>query len=159
MSPLRRASFLAILAVVIAVPVGTAQAAAPHARAFCAPVRATGVGQDLGGGRTQATISSHGIVVGRTNASFMLGQVVGTSAPFSGPIDFTSALGTLTAQVAGSFDVASGAFHATSTSITGKGLLRGVSGSVTLAGVEDFATLAFTETITGRLCVSPSRDR
>ena len=138
-------------------PVGSAQGAVSHPRAICVPVRATGAGQDLGGGRTQATISSHGIVVGRTNASFALGQIAGTSAPFSGPIVFTSALGTLTAQVVGSFDVASGAFHATSTSIAGTGLLRGVSGSVTLAGVEDFATLTFTETITGRLCVSPSR--
>ena len=145
------------MALVVAVAASTAQGAVPHARAICAPVRATGVGQDLGGGRTQATISSHGIVVGRTNASFTLGQVVGTSAPFSGPIDFTSALGTLTAQVAGSFDVASGTFHATSTSIAGSGLLRGVGGSVTLAGAEDFATLTFTETITGRLCVNPRR--
>lgn len=53
--------------------------------------------------------------------------------------------------------MASGTFHATSTSIAGSGLLRGVSGSVTLAGAEDFATLTFTETITGRLCVSPRR--
>ena len=53
--------------------------------------------------------------------------------------------------------MASGAFHAASTSVAGSGLLRGVGGSVTLAGVEDFATLTFTETITGRLCVAPSR--
>jgi hypothetical protein len=49
--------------------------------------------------------------------------------------------------------VASGAFRASSTSLTGSGLLRGVSGSVTLEGLEDFATLRFTETITGRLCL------
>ena len=145
------------MALVVALPVGTAQGAASHARAFCAPVRATGVGQDLGGGRTQATISGHGVVIGRTNASFTLGPVAGTSAPFSGPITFASALGTLTAQVVGTFDVASGAFQATSTSIAGTGFLRGVTGSVTLAGVEDFASLTFTETITGRLCVGRSR--
>ena len=39
------------------------------------------------------------------------------------------------------------------TSLTGTGLLRGVSGSVTLQGLDDFATLRFTETITGRLCL------
>jgi hypothetical protein len=33
------------------------------------------------------------------------------------------------------------------------GLLRGASGSVTLQGLEEFATLRFTETITGRLCL------
>jgi hypothetical protein len=97
------------------------------------------------------------LVVGRTNASFTINQVVGTTASFTGPIVFTSPAGTLTAQVAGTFDVASGAFRATSTSIAGTGLLRGVTGSATLVGLEDFATLRFTETITGRLCFSRLR--
>jgi hypothetical protein len=153
MSSLRRCSLLAVLAVVVALPAGTAQGAAPRTGAICLPIRATGVGQDLGGGKTQATVSSHGLVVGRTNASFTINQVVGTTASFTGPIAFTSAPGTLTAQVAGTFDVASGAFRATSTSIAGTGLLRAVSGSVTLAGLEDLATGSFTETITGRLCI------
>ena len=91
--------------------------------------------------------------MGRTAAAFKIDQVIGSTASFTGPIDFTNALGTLTAQVAGTFDVASGAFRATSTSLTCTGLLRGVSGSVTLEGLEDFATLRFTETITGRLCL------
>ncbi len=153
MSLLRRGSLLALLAVVAALPAGTAQAATSRARTICVPVRATGVGEDLGGGRTQATIFSHGLVVGHTSAAFSTDPVVGTTAAFTGPIVFTSALGTLTAQVAGTFDVASGAFRATSTSLTGTGLLRAVGGSVTLAGLEDFATLRFTETITGRLCL------
>lgn len=157
MSLVRKGSLLAVLAVVVTLPVATAQAAAPHTRALCVPVHATGVGQDLGGGKTQATISSHGVVVGHTNAAFTINQVVGTTASFTGPIVFTSALGTLTAQVAGTFDVASGAFGATSTSITGTGLLRRVSGSVNLAGLEDLATFSFTEAITGRLCLSTRR--
>jgi hypothetical protein len=152
-SLVRRCSLLVVLAGVVALQAGAARGAAPRAAAICFPVHATGVGQDLGGGRTQATISSHGLVVGRTNASFAINRVVGTTASFTGPIVFTSALGTLTAQVAGTFDVASGAFGATSTSITGTGLLRGVSGSVNLAGLEDLATFGFTETITGRLCL------
>lgn len=114
--------------------------------------RSTRGGQGLGG-RTQATISSHGLAVGHTAAAFTINQAVRTTASFTGPIDFTNALGTLTAQVAGTFDVASGAFRATSTSLTGTGLLWGISGSVTLEGLEDFATLRFTETITGRLCL------
>ena len=157
MSLIRRGSLLAVLAAVAALPAASAQAAPPRAHAICVPIRATGVGQDLGGGQTQATISSHGVVIGHTNASFTINQVVGTTASFTGPIVFTSAPGTLTAQVAGTFDVASGAFRATSTSIAGTGLLRGVTGSVTLAGLEDLSTFAFTETITGRLCVSPPR--
>jgi hypothetical protein len=152
-SLVRRYLLLVVLAGVVALPAGTAQGAAPRSAAICFPVHATGVGQDLGGGRTRATITSHGIVVGRTNASFTINQVVGTTASFTGPIVFTSAVGTLTAQVAGTFDVASGAFRATSTSISGTGLLRGVSGSVNLAGLEDLATFSFTETITGRLCL------
>jgi hypothetical protein len=155
-SLLRKGSLFALPAVVVALPVATAQAATPRTprtHAICVPVRATGVGQDLGGGRTQATISRHGLVVGHTTAAFTINQVVGTTASFTGPIVFTNGLGTLTAQVAGTFDVASGAFRATSTSLTGTGLLRGVSGSVTLEGLQDFATLRFTETITGRLCI------
>jgi hypothetical protein len=152
-SLLRRGSLLAVLAVVVALPVGTAEGSTARTGAICLPVRATGVGQDLGEGKTQATISSHGHVIGQTNASFKINEVIGTTASFTGPIDFTSPLGTLTAQVAGTFDVATGAFRATSTSVTGTRLFRGVSGSVTVAGVEDFATLGFTETITGRLCL------
>ena len=49
--------------------------------------------------------------------------------------------------------MASGAFRATSTSLRGTGLLHRVIGSVTLQGLEDFATLRFTETITGGLCL------
>jgi hypothetical protein len=150
---LRRGSLFALLVVVVGLPVATAQGATPRTKAICVPVRATGVGQDLGGGKTQATISRHGLVVGDTMAAFTIYQVVGTTASFTGPIVFTNALGTLTAQVAGTFDVASGAFRATSTSLTGTGLLHRVSGSVTLQGLEDFGTLRFTETITGRLCL------
>jgi hypothetical protein len=153
MSQLRRGSLLAVLAVVVALPVGMAEGATARTAAICLPVRATGVGQDLGNGKTQATVSSHGHVIGRTNASFTINQVIGTKASFTGPIVFTSPLGSLTAQVAGTFDVAAGAFRATSTSITGTGLLREASGTVTVAGVEDLATLGFTETITGRLCL------
>jgi hypothetical protein len=152
-SVLRRGSLFALLVVVVALPVATAQGATPRTKAIRVPVRATGVGQDLGGGKTHATISSHGLVVGHTSAVFTIHQVVGTRAASTGPIVFTNTLGTLTAQVAGTFDVASGSFRATSTSLTDTGLLRGVSGSVTLQGLEDFATLRFTETITGRLCL------
>ena len=102
---------------------------------------------------TTATISSHGIVLGHTHASFTMGPITGTSASFSGPIVFTSDLGSLTANVAGAFDVSTGAFHATSQSVTGTGLLRRVTGRVTIDGLENLSTGSFTETIAGRLCV------
>jgi hypothetical protein len=135
---------------------GAAQAKPQVARQLCVPVYASGVGQDLGNGMTEATISSHGVVLGSTHATFTPITTSPTSETFSGPIVFSSAAGTLTAQVTGSFDISgstAGTFNASSTSITGTRLLRGVSGHVTLNGNENLSTGAFTETITGRLCV------
>lgn len=122
------------------------------AEPICLPVSATGVGLDLGDGNTEATISIHGIEVGRTHASFTTTEVVGTIASFTGPIVFSSRAGTLTAHVAGTVDLETGAFQATATSITGTGLLHGITGRVTLAGHQNFATGGFTETLTGELC-------
>jgi hypothetical protein len=151
MISLRAVLVLAALAIAGALPAAAQAAPAHH---LCVPVRATGVGQDLGGGRTQATISVHHVVVGTTNASFTITGQEGAVANFNGPIVFSSRLGTLTAHVTGQFDLGAGAFKATSTSITGSGLLAAVTGRVTVAGTEDFATGSFTETITGRLCVT-----
>jgi hypothetical protein len=152
MALVRRCSLLAALTIVVTLPAGAAQGATLPAGPICLPVSATGVGQDLGGGNTQATISIHGVVVGRTNASFTTTQVVGKTASFTGPIVFSSPPGTLTAQVAGTVDLTTGAFLATSTSITGTGLLRGITGRVTLVGHESLTTGGFTETLTGQLC-------
>ena len=118
----------------------------------CVPVQATGVGQDLGGGRTTATISVHGFEVGTTTAAFTISGIDGTVASFTGPIIFTGLGGTLTAQVTGTLDVATGAFTSTSTSLAGTGIFRRVTGDLTFTGTEDLATLAFTESITGQLC-------
>ena len=154
MTALRRGLLLSIVVALATVPAGAAQAAAPdHAGAICTPVHATGVGQDLGGGKTQATISVGRIVVGQTNALFTPTPSEGATVSFTGPIVFTSAAGTLTAQVAGTLDAATGDFQATSMSIAGTGLLRALNGTVTLAGQENLSTGAFTETITGRLCI------
>jgi hypothetical protein len=133
---------------------GTAVAQArpnTHPR-LCVPIRADGVGQDLGNGMTEATISSHGVVLGHTHATFTPTTVTPTAESFTGPIVFSSRVGTLTAQVAGTFDITAGTFTATSTSIAGTGLLAPVSGTVTLDGNENLTSGAFTETITGRLC-------
>jgi hypothetical protein len=148
-----RRSLLAALAVSCAVPATDAAAAAPRrAGPVCVPILATGVGQDLGGGMTEATISAGGIAVGRTNASLTTTGVTGTKASFVGPLVFTSRAGTLAAQSTGSVDVTTGDFRTTATDLTGTGLLRGITGNVTLVGNENLTTGAFTETITGRLC-------
>ena len=76
----------------------------------------------------------------------------GTVASFTGPITFTGLGGTLTAQVAGTLDVTTGAFTSTSTSLAGTGTFRHVTGQLTFTGTEDLATGAFTESITGQLC-------
>ncbi len=46
------------------------------------------------------------------------------------------------------------ALQATLTSITGTGLLRHVTGDVSIAGVENLITGGFTEGSTGTLCLS-----
>ena len=65
----------------------------------CTKIKAIGVGQDLGEGMTTATISVHGVAVGTTGATFTITGVVDGVAWFTGPIVFTSDLGTLTAEV------------------------------------------------------------
>lgn len=150
------ASLVAALVVVGGAP--SAQAA-PQGHRVCAPVVATGIGQDLGPDaqgvlHTTATLRSGPVVLGTTYASFTPGTLAGSTLTFSGPIVFTPSVGrgTVTAQVQGSVDLATGQFTATSTSVSGTGPLAGVTGALTFAGTEDLATGAFTETVTGTLC-------
>jgi len=57
------------------------------------------------------------------------------------------------AQVRGDFDLVTGAFQASSTTITGTGLLRHVTGDVSIAGTENLTTGSFTEELIGTLCL------
>jgi hypothetical protein len=134
-------------------------AAASHP-GVCVPVQLTGAGQDLGPDgqghlRTTATVLLGGFPIATTDATFTpAGPPVDNVLSFTGPIVFTPRLGTstLTADVHGSVDVMSGAFQATSATVSGTGLLAGVSGELTFAGTENVTTQAFSETITGTLC-------
>ena len=119
----------------------------------CVPVQAIGTGQDLGDGRTTATISVGRVVVGTTSATFTITGGSGSTVTFSGPIVFANSLGTVTASVTGTLNVTTGDFVSTSSMLTGTGAYTGVSGTLTFAGHEDLATGAFTETITGSLCL------
>jgi hypothetical protein len=154
----RRCLFVLVLACAVALPAGVAEAhASRHTRALCVSVRAYGVGQDLGNGATEATITSHGVVFGMTRAMFSPTSETTTSLSFDGPIVFTpqlSSVGTLTAQVTGGFDLVAGEFHASSTRITGTGLLGHVGGHISIAGTENLTTGSFTEKLRGTLCVS-----
>jgi hypothetical protein len=123
--------------------------AAPRGPAPCVAVEATGTGQDLGGGRTTATIFAGGVAIGTTTGTFTITAVEGTVASFAGPIVLTTRVGTLTAPVTGTLDLSTGDFTSTSTQVSGTRALAGVNGSLTFRGHEHLTTGAFTETVTG----------
>lgn len=155
--PLVRAVSAAVIsaaALIVAVPISSeANPAKPPTR-ICIPVSASGVGQDLGGGRTTATISSAGVRLGTSSATFTTTGMNGPVARFAGDIVISTAIGSLTAPVTGRLDVTTGTFTSTSRTVTGSGALRWVSGTLRFHGVENLTSGAFTETITGRLCAS-----
>ena len=132
-----------------------APASAPGA-VSCHKINAKGVGQDLGGGMTTANIIGGGLLQGTTEASFVITGFSGTLASFTGTIVFTVNNATLTAGVDGTFDVVSGAFNATTSSVAGTGKLAGATGSLSFNGVEDLSDGSFTEDVTGEACVDLS---
>jgi len=143
---------LCVLAAVLTMA-GVARADRPGPGAGCKRVHATGVGQDLGGGNTRATISRGGRLNGTTSAHF---DITGGAPPvlsIAGTIVLTTKHGTLTVNVEGTFNVATGEFSATGPIAGGTEKLAGATGTLTFSGVQDLATGAFTETITGTLCL------
>jgi hypothetical protein len=124
----------------------------------CQPVHGRGVGQDLGGGNTAATITRGGILNGTTKAHFDITGGTPPALSFEGTIVFTTKKGTLTASIAGTFNVATGAFAATGAVTGGTGRFAEATGNLSLAGVEDLTTGSFTETVTGRLCLAEDDD-
>lgn len=143
----------ALVLLTLAAAVAVVAPAGVSAAVSCHNINAKGAGQDLGGGSTIATIMGGGLLEGTTAASFMITGLSGTVASFEGTIVFTVNNGTLTAALSGTIDVVSGAFSATTTSITGIGKLAGATGSLSFSGVENLATGSFTEDITGEICV------
>jgi hypothetical protein len=137
----------------LAVAVAAAAPDRGSAAISCHNINAKGVGQDLGGGATTASVMGGGLLEGATAASFVITGISGTVASFEGTIVFTVNNATLTAALTGAIDVASGAFSATTTSITGTGKLDGATGSLLLSGIENLATGSFREDITGEICV------
>jgi hypothetical protein len=119
----------------------------------CKNIHATGVGQDLGGGNTTATIRHGRPLNGTTSGHFVIG---GAPPVFtiSGTVTFTTKHGTLVATVAGTFDGSTGAFTASGPVSGGTGKLHDATGALTFTGVENLTTGAFTETITGTICRS-----
>jgi hypothetical protein len=148
-----RKRLVLVLLVAAFVALVPAPAEATKIDRICVPVHATGVGQDHGNGQTTATIFVRGVEVGTTAANFTISGVEGTVASFTGPLIFTSDIGTITVQTAGTLDTATGRFAARSTDLTGTGALSGVTGRLVFRGTEDLAAASFTERISGRLCL------
>jgi len=148
----------AILGSLLVVGAGPAMPTTASEEDECHRVKAVGVGQDLGGGNTTATISHAGFLNGITTAHF---DITGGTLPvltFEGTVVFRAKHGTLTVNIAGTFNVATGAFEASGYVRSGTGKFAGAIGTLTFSGVEDFSTGVFTETITGRICLDEADD-
>jgi hypothetical protein len=135
------------------VAVATAAPASAPAAVSCHTINAKGIGKDNGDLTTTAQIIGGGLLHGTTAAAFTPTGLVFPNFFFGGTITFTTNNGTLTATLTGSLNVVTGEFTATTTGMSGTGQLAGVTGQLTLRGVEDLSTLAFTEDVTGEICV------
>ena len=126
----------------------------PTAAVSTHKIHAKGVGQDLGGGNTQARIIGGGLLSGTTTAHF---EITGGTYPvflIVGDVTFTTNQGaTLIVHISGTFDVASGEFSASGPVTDSTGKLAGATGILTLSGVEDFSDGAFVEDVSGSISV------
>jgi hypothetical protein len=146
---------LAVLVCAAAASAVTAGQATPGVS--CHTINAKGVGQDNFDGTTSGRVQGGGLLHGTTAGSF---AVIGFTPPstvlIGGTVTFTTNKGTLTVTVTGSFDIAAGAFAASGPVTGSTGKLAGATGSLSFAGVEDLSTGAFTQDITGTICVDLS---
>lgn len=127
---------------------------AAHAATTCQTVHAKGVGQAVSATETVATIRGGGLVEGSTTVGrFTPGTPSGSVVPFGGTVEFDARTGTLLLTVTDFLDVATGAFSATSTGMSGTGGFTGATGGLTLVGLQNLQTGSFTEDVDGRLCV------
>ena len=141
----RRSTFIAAAVILT---LGQAQAAVS-----CHKINAKGVGQDLGGGMTEARIIGGGLLHGTTQGNFV---IVGGAPPvfsISGTVTFTTRQATLTVALTGTFDVSTGAFVTTGPVMSATGKLTGATGTLTLDGIENLTTGKFTEEVSGLICV------
>ena len=143
-------SLTALSSLVLSVPV---RAATVHDDS-CLSVHARAIGQNLGGGHTEATIVHAGILNGTTSGQLAI--TGGTPPVFTvvGTGVLTTHNGTLTVSVVGTFNAATGLFQATGQVVHGTGAFAGASGMLIFVGVEDLASGQFTQTITGTVCLA-----
>ena len=124
-----------------------------QAAVSCHKINAKGVGQDLGGGVTEADIIGGGLLQGSTAGTFEITGFSGTVASIAGTVVFTTNKATLTVTVAGIFDVGTGEFSASGTVTGATGKLAGATGTLLLEGIEDLSDGRFVEDVTGTICV------
>ena len=120
----------------------------------CLTVHARAIGQNLGHGRTQATIVHAGILNGTSIGQL---QITGGTPPVltvEGTGVLTTHNGTLTVSVVGTFNQATGVFAATGQIVHGTGIFAGATGALTFDGLEDLSSGSFTQTITGTVCLA-----
>ncbi len=137
----------------VALAAGVMVVVPAHAAVSCHKINAKGVGQDLGGGVTQARIIGGGLLHGTTQGNF---AITGGAPPvftIAGTVVFTTRKGTATVSAAGTFDVATGDFLSSGPVTASTGQLAGMTGTLVLDGNEDLATGKFTEEVSGLVCV------
>lgn len=143
-----------VVLLLLFVGVGTLMTASQALAAVsCHKINAKGVGQDLGGGVTEADIIGGGLLQGTTAGNFVITGFSGTVASFAGTVVFTTNQGTLTVTVAGIFDVATGEFSASGIVTGATGKLAGATGTLLLEGIQDLSDGRFVEDVTGTICV------
>jgi hypothetical protein len=124
-----------------------------HAAVSCHKINAKGVGQDLGGGMTEAKIIGGGLLHGTTQGSFAITGGAPPVLSIAGPVTFTTNKGTLTVTITGTFNVATGDFMASGPVTAATGKLAGTIGTLVLDGIEDLTTGTFAEDVSGLICV------
>src|SRR5215207_4239442 len=103
----------------------------------CHKITARGVGQDLGGGVTEARVIGGGLLHGTTLGNFTITGVSGSVATFVGTVEFATSKATLTVAVTGTLNLSSGAFSASGPVSAATGRLAGATGNLTFNGVEN----------------------
>lgn len=143
-----------LVRLILFVILGALMMASPaQAAESCHKINAKGVGQDRGGGVTEAQIIGGGLLHGTTEGNFLVTGLSGTVALFVGTVEFTTNHGTLTVTVAGTLDVATGEFGASGAVTGATGKLAGATGGLSFRGVEDLSDGSFVEDVTGEICV------
>ena len=124
-----------------------------HAAVSCHKINAKGVGQDLGGGMTQAQIVGGGLLNGTTQGNFVATGGSPTVPSIAGTVTFTTDQATLTVTVAGTLNLSTGEFMTSGPVTAATGKLAGATGTLVLNGIEDLTSGKFIEDISGLICV------